>query len=63
MNAILTLIIGKIVDALLKAFSVWIAAQSATHKKVNEYNQAKIDAVKKGKEVETNPSADPDQLP
>lgn len=58
MQAILLLIVGKIIDVVLAAIGKWVAAQAEAHKKVSDYHEAKKEAIKKAQEYEKNPTAD-----
>lgn len=58
MQAILLLVVGKIIDAIIFAIGKWIAAQQVAHKKVSDYHETKKEAIKKAQEYEKNPTAD-----
>jgi hypothetical protein len=62
MQAIVLLVVGKVVEILLKYLIAWgeksIAKQQEVKRKMEEYQASKKDAVKKAEEYEANPTSD-----
>jgi hypothetical protein len=62
MQSIVLLIVGKVVEILLKYLIAWgeksIAKQQEIKRKMEEYQNSKTEAVKKAEAYENNPNPD-----